>query len=876
LKIDNRAGRRPFSDGGRCGHSLTVLWSNSRVDARHPPHPVDVIKHTGVTMNSRDGALSLRRYAGSPLARAPAGLAVVLATLIGAPGAASAQNAQQAADSGLEEVIVTATRREENIRDVPISISAFSEAQMDIQGIRAVDDIARLAPGIQFNRSSGFGSDLGNSISIRGVSSAAGQATTGVYIDDTPIQVGATVASGNFADNAYPRLFDIQRVEVLRGPQGTLFGSGSEGGTLRFITPPPSLTQSSAHVRSEVSSTQYGAPSYEFGAAGGAPIIQDTLGFRASVWNRRDGGYVDSVDYYTGQVTQRDNNWTDSTSARVALAWSPIENLTITPSVFYQKIKANGAGAFYLPSDGLTGPLTPGGPNLPVFQQPYGNVGDGDYVDIHQTPQWATQRLVLSALKMEYGFARMDLLSNTSYYERKQHDQTDYSFIHGGNFSARYFPNPAWDVVGNEDQGNRYFTQEVRLQSSDPEARLKWLVGVFYSDTSTYGNLAVANPHLGEMLALGPLGNGCSPAQCILNRFGRPLVDGIYSFIGNTQVDETQKAAFGQIDYLLTEHLTATVGVRYAKLTNEFVNVSGGASSGAAWPTFKRGDAESNATTPKYMLSYKTDGGSLIYGSATKGFRNGGSNAPVSAAACQASLQQLGLSEFPLTYDPDSVWSYELGSKFALAGGRLQVDASVFQIDWEDQIRNVFLPTCILQFTTNVGSTQSRGFDLAVQWRALDSLLLSLNGGYQEVKAKETITSGSLNIVTKDDYLQGSQPTANAAAQYTFNVWEKASYLRADVSYTGKTKRGAAFNPLNAGYNVNQLFENPSYTLTNLRLGAELGDWDVSLFVNNLFNEQPILNENRGMLTFSSIPSGLLSATTLRPRTAGVTATLRF
>ena len=158
------------------------------------------------------------------------GTVVVVATLGDASGAALAQNAQQpSAAPALEEVLVTATRREESVRDVPISISAFNQAQMDVQGMRGVDDIARLAPGITFTRGGGFGSDLSNSISIRGISSLAGQATTGIYIDDTPIQVGAVVASGNFADNAYPQLFDVQRVEVLRGPQGTLFGSGSEG-----------------------------------------------------------------------------------------------------------------------------------------------------------------------------------------------------------------------------------------------------------------------------------------------------------------------------------------------------------------------------------------------------------------------------------------------------------------------------------------------------------------------------------------------------------------------------------------------------------------------------------------------------------------------
>src|SRR6185437_2500991 len=253
-----------------------------------------------------------------------------------------------------------------------------------------------------FQRGGGFGSDLNSSISIRGVASSAGQSTTGIYIDDTPIQVGATVPSGNFSVDAYPKLFDLERVEVLRGPQGTLFGSGSEGGTIRFITPQPSLTKSSLYVRSELSQTEYGDPSYEVGVAGGAPIIEDQLGFRGSIWTRRDGGYVDAVDYYTGKITAPNNNWTGSFSGRFALGWQPLEHLTITPSLYYQKIKANGVSTFNLNTAGARiNPADPSSAPLP-YPNPYGNERNGTYVDLHQVPQWGIQRLALPALHVDY------------------------------------------------------------------------------------------------------------------------------------------------------------------------------------------------------------------------------------------------------------------------------------------------------------------------------------------------------------------------------------------------------------------------------------------------------------------------------------------
>src|SRR5215469_924273 len=203
-----------------------------------------------------------------------------------------------AAGGGLQEVLVTATRREERLQDVPISVTAFSQEQMDAQGLRSIDDLTRQAPGVSFSRN-GMGSsanynDENSDISFRGVESQAGASTTGIYIDDTPVQ-SRHLAFG--AVNVFPALFDIDRVEVLRGPQGTLFGAGAEGGALRFLMPQPGLTNYSAYARAELATTRGGDPSYELGAAFGGPIVNDELGFRVSASYRRDGGWVDRVNY---------------------------------------------------------------------------------------------------------------------------------------------------------------------------------------------------------------------------------------------------------------------------------------------------------------------------------------------------------------------------------------------------------------------------------------------------------------------------------------------------------------------------------------------------------------------------------------------------
>ena len=268
----------------------------------------------------------------------------------------------------VQEVVVTATRREERLQDVPISVSAFSQEKLDQQGLRSIDDPRRLTPGVTFQRN-GTGSaanynDESSDISIRGIDSEAGTSTTGIYIDDTPVQ-SRHISFGSV--NAFPELFDVDRVEVLRGPQGTLFGAGAEGGAVRFISPQASLTQDSGYIRSELTTTRNGDPSYELGAAGGGPIIDDVLGFRVSASYRRDGGWVDRVNYSLtpnppdsllptpefNRITQSDANWQETVTLRGALKWAVSDTLSVSPSLYYQQLHINDTASYWV---GLSNP----------------------------------------------------------------------------------------------------------------------------------------------------------------------------------------------------------------------------------------------------------------------------------------------------------------------------------------------------------------------------------------------------------------------------------------------------------------------------------------------------------------------------------------
>ncbi len=232
-----------------------------------------------------------------------------------------------------DEIIVTATKREQSISDVPISIAALGRQSLDKQGIRDISDVALTVPGLRMDdRAVG-----GSGISIRGIFSNTGASTTGVYIDDTSVAVRTGIDAN--MQPIYAGLFDIDRVEVLRGPQGTLYGAGSEGGTVRFISTRPSLDEYSIYSRAEAATTKEGEPTYEVGVAGGGPIVDGVLGFRASLWKRQDGGWLDRIadtEFDDGRLLEEDSNRNTTHSARASLLWRPAEGVSVMPSFYFQ------------------------------------------------------------------------------------------------------------------------------------------------------------------------------------------------------------------------------------------------------------------------------------------------------------------------------------------------------------------------------------------------------------------------------------------------------------------------------------------------------------------------------------------------------------
>ena len=825
-------------------------------------------------------------------------IGAALAACLAGPGASQAASAGAEGDTStsgaLEEVVVTATRRQERLQDVPISVTAFGQEKLDQEGLRSIDDVTRLTPGVAFSRN-GTGSsanynDESSDINIRGIDSSAGASTTGIYVNDTPIQ---SRHIGFGAVNAFPALFDLDRVEVLRGPQGTLFGAGAEGGVVRFLTPTPSLTADSGYVRSEFGSTHKGDPSYELGAAIGGPIIDNVLGFRVSVSFRRDGGYVDRVSYTRATATPAtdpltpptysqdvyDNaNWQQTQTARAELKWAVTDSVTISPSLYYQELHINDTSIYW--------------PNL-------SDPAAGVYRDGNRLPNASTDPFWLAAIKLDWDLGFGQLTSNTSYYSRDQHSTSDYTQYLRVSFLANTYPSSPADIgyAPFEDKQSNFY-QEVRIASKDSTSALVWNGGVFYAHMNENVGEEIYDPTIdSEFTAIEPFGNPPGTTLCT-GYLGAPCPGGLLYDGPVNRVIDKQVAVFGEATVKFLDTLKLTLGVRVSKVDYSGVSVSGGAFTGGPTTTFEASGSE-KPITPKAVFGWQPDRDNLYYVSASKGYRVGGVNVGV-GTICNFDLGSIGVPlgadgnrHVPGQYSSDSLWSYELGGKNTFLDHRLQINSSLFWINWRNIQQNVYLPTCGEQFVANLGQVQSRGGDIDVQYRPIEALTTSLTLAYTDAKFTKSSCAGVLQfngskcqdpanaanlfptIVSQGDRLLGAPWNFLASTEYVFPDWKsRAPYIRADFQYSKKqTSLLPGQDPQN-GLNDTTLPGLPVNKNLNLRAGMRWEGFDLSLFANNATNAHPQLFLSRDIA--NSAFDEQYFARGVRPRTIGVTGTYHY
>jgi iron complex outermembrane receptor protein len=827
------------------------------------------------------------------LLRTAVSAAMFVAATAGATEAGGAADASAASSGALEEIVVTATRREENISKVPISITALSQDALDQKGIRDFTEMVRFTPGVNIDTSGT------NAISIRGISSSGGAGTTGIYIDDTPIQMRAL---GFNPDDTLPKTFDMDRVEVLRGPQGTLFGAGSEGGTVRYIMTQPSVTTESTYVRSEVSYTQYGEPSYEAGVAHGGPIIDDVLGIRASVWYRYDGGWINRVDPTTGDVTEKNANRADTLAYRLAMLYQPAEGVKITPSFMYQNKRQH---------------------DLSTYWPDYSNASAGQFNNATPERIPIPDEYYLPSLKIQVDFGHMELISNTSYYHRNERDSyqgTGYDLAYDqsqswlgvnasatpacGAASTTPLPPCSWypllDAHGihlpagfsNYSTPNtmtnqqRTWTQEVRLQSTGDSA-LKWTVGTFWSLSRELSTEELYDPQIVPFwtalfgsspfdYALFQDANGNANYYC--NGVGTPgtgLPNCDIYYNRNTSHDR-QLAEFGELTYGITDQLKVTAGGRFADMSFNLAHYANGLEN-SGLGTFS-GTYHENSFTPKLGASFQADTNNLFYVTYAKGFRPGGVNAPLPVGPCGTT---------PAGFKSDTTQSYEIGSKNNFAD-TLKVAASVYYIKWNSIQQNVYDsgPTggCGFQYTSNLGTAVAKGFDIQADAALFDGLTIEASVGYTSArysKSSPIVNAGdAISGEAAINYSPGTNPPWNVAVgpQYSFPIAGKEAFVRVDWEYASRNPWLAAVQDPNSPQFNQYSYTLPATSFTSVRGGVKLGDWQVSAFVDNLFDSHAVLNYALVQNDYNN-PNGppppQENDFTYRPRTFGITATMR-
>lgn len=667
-----------------------------------------------------------------------------------------------------ESITVTAQKREEQILDVPMSITAVTGQTIQRAGVTRLQDISATVPGLSMiDTGPGF-----QRIQIRGISSPLNLPTVGLYLDEMPINIDGAGAALDV------RMLDLERVEVLRGPQGTLYGEGSMGGTIKYITRDPQLDELSLDFDSAYGSVRGGTESYRASAVVDIPVIENTLGFRVLLGGEHRPGWVDYP-----LIDEEDVNEGDSMTFRLKGLWVASDKLVL--SLLLQAQDSDYDGQPYMDEDG-TAPY--------ILNQP---------ID---------EESKLANFVLTYDFGSFSLLSSTGYMDRINNSTFDFSTLYVPIFELIGFPpgtvtNSALLSDGELD----VLTQEIRL-TSNGGGRLDWTAGVYYRDYDSAGRSYSVSE-------------------------GNPLpydVQDIY-----TEIRSEQLSIFGSLEYAFSDLISATVGARYFTDDREQSGYSG--SFGPPIDDPERSETFTSVD-PRLVLSFTPSQDSLIYASAAKGFRSGGFNVLV---------PDCGL---PSEFDPEDMWTYELGTSSSLSGGRVVVQGAVYYNDWSD-IQTLSLCTGGLPIrqTTNTGKASGPGVDLQLTLVPVQSLRLSLAGNYNDM----TYDFQGLNNDKGDRVDYVAEYTLGLAADWSFN-WtaRNPGLLHMDYQLTG---------PYTIGFRLFGIepLESDAIGLLNARLAFTLGAFELSIWGQNLTDEDGAIQP--------AIPfGGLLSAVRPQPITVGV------
>jgi iron complex outermembrane recepter protein len=784
-------------------------------------------------------------------------LGVSLALKVNAESAVTADNPS----ASLDEIVVTASKRVSTVQNTPISIWAVSGDDLLARGVSSLATLAQGTPGVSLKSEGPSQTE----IEMRGMTSSGGNsATVGFYLDDVPLTGPASAQNGHVVID--PDLYDLNRIEILRGPQGTLFGSGSMGGTVRLISNQPNLSQFQSTAQSVLSGTEGGGFNHKDNLMVNLPLIDDTLTLRVVGTEDYTSGWIDRIvadpfplvggnpegtvrgDVQNAPIEKQypGSNAYQIYAARATLLWKPTESLSVTPSYFHETSTQNGISAY----DSV--------PGTEAHYQPF---------DIAEP---LTDSLTTYSLNVNYSFPTFDVTSSTARWTRNssQVEEASEAFnnpLEGITYNSNYgLPNPGYYGLsgsgpehGIEDDPSHQFSEELRLASTG-NARASWAAGLYYSNYYSLWGFRGTTPNYSAYMDLGTLAPATTPNW----------------FDAYSPTTLSQFAAFGDATYTLTDALKADVGARVNHYDYRFSScLSGwGSAHGAATPSCSGLIALSNNSfNPKFNLSYTFSPDLMAYATVSTGFRPGGGNAvyPTTGAAWGAAFteQNYTSGKWPATYAPDRVLSYELGEKARLLDRRLTVNASIYYEDWRHVQLEAYPNDWALNINGNYVSIYGADIDV----------LADLGAGFQlEVAAgylNEWLNGGPHWVINPVHQMPEVAPESGTVAlnyskplggSYTFTA-------RLENSYTGPRYSIFFSNPYEFTGTYRQL---PGYDLINVRAGVKFGDtWGATLFVNNLSNKhaqlESMFTENEPQPDFTRIETN-------QPLTGGVDLTYRF
>ncbi len=754
------------------------------------------------------------------------GVASVVSSVLLACGTSA--TAADAPTRDIEEIIVTAQKVAEDLSKVPISISVISAEQLANQQISDYRDLARSVPNFAF---SSDGSPGGTTLQMRGISSVSGASTIGLYLDEVPI----TARSVGLSGQPELRFEDIQQVEVLRGPQGTLYGASSAGGVLRFRSNPVNLSEFEGSAGADAAVTDHGDPSYGIKGVLNAPIVDGRLGVRLSASYEKEGGYIDRVDPSTGRVIGKAVNDGEHRVARLRLLAEPFDGLSIEPAVQYQRTTYGNTDTITLGLHNAT--------STPV-------------------PESGIDTLIIPSLTVRYDFGSADLTSVTSDFTRARDFRVDGTYYNsafiGDVLDSWEIPdlegNLSGSVIGAlpspvaKHLFSRLFTQEIRLASkpySGSGAPVAWVFGAYFSRLTDHLTDDESINNFTDMFT-NLYGAG------LLNAFfGGPLPGNMVYF--NRKVfTEDQWSAFGDVSYYPAPNLRVSAGLRYLSATQDSRATAGGFFNGGHNTDSGNMHGTDHAVTPKLAVNYEFAPSNSVYAAISKGFRLGATNVPFPTTLCADKTPP------PAGFKHDELWNYEVGAKLRPATG-FAVSGSLFYIKW-DQLQQLFIdPVCAFGYTDNVGSARSYGAEMDLTFKPTAELTLEAAGGYTNAKLTEDNVKFNLH---SGDKIQGV-PEWNGivSADYERSLTAATTgFLRANYNYTGPS-RGS----LNAS---SPDYERPAYGLAGMSGGVRFDKLEISLYATNLLNNQKIIQTPEHAL----VPVGL----TPKPRTIGISLTAGF